>query len=222
MLVLCNPNGKHLILVNTNSKHIKNIDLLENPWKISIDKESGLAYVTLLMIDVIVNLDTRKFMKQFSCPGKVCGITTMKDGLALGGDRKIYLSSREGDVIKTLNVGKGMIHSLCFQFNTFVCCAANEGMVHIVKTNGDILFSKRIAGMTGPVDITMDNAGLLYIVDYKINTLVSINQDGSLKDVLVDGHGLNKPYALQFSRDFSKLYVSNRGSYEIIVYSCKY
>lgn len=73
--------------------------------------------------------------------------------------------------------------------------------MHKIKTSGDIVFSKEVTGIIGPIDITIDNGGLLYIVDWKTKKLVRVTQDGSLKDVLVHRRGLNQSYSLQFSRD---------------------
>lgn len=89
-----------MLLVSPDEKHIQNIDLPQKPFQITLDTRSCLAYVTLPLMSSVgfVNICSRKFMKQFSCPGKVYGITTMRDGLAMGGERKIYLSSREAIV----------------------------------------------------------------------------------------------------------------------------
>lgn len=135
---------------------------------------------------------------------------------------KVYLCSDEGKIKRTLSVGTQIIHSIYSTSTSFACCEGSTRVVTIVKNNGEILFSKSIPGCESPINSQIDRSGCLYIVDWKANQLVRLIQDGSVKDVLLRNDILEKPHALAFSRDFSKLYIANHGTHEIFAFACKY
>ena len=107
--------------------------------------------------------------------------------------------------------------------NLYVGNAVDNKLVVITSTaNGAevIITGKQL---TGPTGLSFDSSGNLYLVNFKDNTLCKLEFSNTTTatstELALVGSQLNKPCATTFNSDFTKLFIANQGSNNILLVS---
>jgi sugar lactone lactonase YvrE len=94
--------------------------------------------------------------------------------------------------------------------------------VYCIKKDGSNVFTFCSPYLKGPNGIDIDRQGNVYVVGRKSNML-RLSPDGQNSDIITKKEdGISDPFTLCFSRDFKKLFVSNKSGTQVVVYNCEY
>ncbi|CAC5411857.1 unnamed protein product [Mytilus coruscus] len=217
-LFLCNWNGSTLFVMSDKGKTLAIIQMDGKQWGIAIDEDKNTAWVTLPNIQSVqvVDIVTTKKGRLIKIPSSDCdvyGIAIIGDEIAVGGYGKIYIISKTGDLMKTLDVrDSNDIYSISVGLKHQLYYAQAE-------TNISSLKSIRLDGTVEPISaedtvnviaVQSDKIGNAYFLEYQTANLKLFSfEDKSLKTILTSNDGLHTPYGLAFSKDWSKLFISN-------------
>lgn len=152
------------------------------------------------------------------------GIALIENQIAVSGYGKIYIINRMGDLKKTIDVEKrdyihsisaGKTHQLYYaQANSVV---SDLKFVRLDGTFGSNFVEDKIRLVDVKTD-EFENAYFLKHLESSLNFLSF--EDKSLKTILTKNDGLHNPYGFAFNTDFSKLFISNYLSGEILIFAC--
>ncbi|CAC5369293.1 unnamed protein product [Mytilus coruscus] len=148
-------------------------------------------------------------------------------GITAGHDR-IYIGGKDG-IIKTLNINGTILKSmqpgsehiyfmlyddihdqLIVRYNNKVLC---------VNSDGTPVYSKDVSGVAG---VTRDRQGNIYFGGYITSNIQRLSSDWeNCEEILNKDDGINVPYGMCFTNDFTKLFVINNNFKSVYVYKCK-
>jgi hypothetical protein len=95
--------------------------------------------------------------------------------------------------------------------------------VYCIKKDGSKVFTFSSPYLKGPTGIDNDRQGNAYVVGRKSNNILRLSPDGQNSDIIMKKEdGISDPFTLCFSRDFKKLFVSNKNGTQVVVYNCEY
>ncbi|CAG2210974.1 unnamed protein product [Mytilus edulis] len=224
-LFMCNNAGSSLFVMSDKGKPLATIQMKGRQWGIALEEDSNTAWVTLPDTQHVQTIDivTMKKGRLIKVPHACYGIAIIDDQLAVGGDGKIYIISKSGDLQKTLDVENYSVHSISVGHKQ-----------NLYYAQADIGISKlKYIGLDGTVAIVSaedtrsvigvqsDRMGNVYFLEYQASSMKLFSiKDKSLKTILTTQDGLHKPYGFAFSRDLSKLFVSNYSAGELLVFLC--
>ncbi|CAG2246529.1 unnamed protein product [Mytilus edulis] len=168
----------------------------------SMDHTSNMKFIQT------VDIATMKKEQLIKVPEQCYGIAIIDDQIAVGGYGKIYIISKTGDLKKTLDVGGRTVHSISVgQNNQFYFAQADMGKSTLKSVGLDGTVTSVSAEETqGVIAVKGDRIGNVYFLVYQASNLKLFSfEDKSIKTILTTTDGLNTPYDLAFSKDFSKL-----------------
>ncbi|CAC5361401.1 unnamed protein product [Mytilus coruscus] len=223
-LFLCNQAGNNLYVMSDKGQQLATIQMDGKQWGIAM--EENLAWITLQGINSIQTVDivTMKKGQPIKLPENCYGIALVVDQIAVGGYGKIYIISKTGDLKKTLDVRESTVHSISVGLKHQLYYAqANRGKSTLKSVGLDGTFTSISAEDTYHViDVETDRIGNAYLLEFNAAKFKLFSfEDKSIKTMLTTNDGLNKPYGFAFSKDFSKLFISNYNTSEILVFLCK-
>jgi DNA-binding beta-propeller fold protein YncE len=213
-LLLCNNRSSDIMVLSDDGKHLNDIGLEGKPWGIVVVPDKEEAIVTLPRKDFIqiINTSTMRAEQKIKVPVECCGIVVIDNDIVLGNEGVIYLINREGERLNTINVGKGFMFSLyCGKDKTLYCCDTYNHTLYGIKRDGTILFSFTSDDFRKPIGVAAAANGNLYITAYLSNNVHCFTPDGKHKGIMLKNEdGLDRPYAIAFSKKSFKVFIVNR------------
>jgi DNA-binding beta-propeller fold protein YncE len=212
-LLLCNWRSTEVMVLSNDGKQLNDIGLEGKPWGIVVVPDKEEAGVTLPDENFIqiINTSTMRAEQKIKVPVKCYGITLIDNDIVLGNEGVIYIINREGQRLKTIKVGKGIMFSLyCGKDKTLYCCDANKDTLYGIKQDGTIMFSFSSGDFRRPIGVAAAVNGNLYVTAHVSNNVHCFTPDGKHKGIMLKKKGgLNTPYVIAFSKKSSKLFIVN-------------
>ncbi|VDI20781.1 Hypothetical predicted protein [Mytilus galloprovincialis] len=223
-LFLCNYTGSNLYVVSDKGQQLATIQMDGPQWGIAMEEEANSAWVTLPAKQSVQAVDVVTMKKKgqlIKLPGQCYGIALIDDQIAVGCFGKIYIMSKTGEIKKTLDVKNGStIYSISVG-NKQQLYYAQLLELKSIRLDGTIT-SVSAEYTSSVIDVKTDRIGNAYFLEYHAaNFKLFSFKDKSVKTILTTNDGLNMPYGFAFSKDLSKLFISNYPSREISVFLCK-
>ncbi|XP_063397814.1 uncharacterized protein LOC134682169 [Mytilus trossulus] len=224
-LFLCNWSGFSLFVMSDKGKQLATIQMDEKQWGIAMEEDNNTAWVTLPDIQSVQTVDivTLKKGQLIKLPERCHGVALMDDQIAVGGYGKIYMISKTGVLKKTLDVGGSSVDSLLVRQKHHLYFAQANTRKSTLKSVG---LDGTVASVSdehthGMIDVKGDTIGNVYFLEYQASNLKLLSfEDKSLKTILTTKDGLQSPYGFAFSKDFSKIFISNYSAGELLVFVC--
>lgn len=164
--------------------------------------------------------------RQIKVPGKCNGIALIGEEIAVGGNGKIYIISKTGDLMKTIKVEGSYVHSISVgqnhQLHYVQADIANSKLKCVSLEDETVTYISTMC-TNRKIDIKADRLGNVYALERQSNFKLFCVDGKTRKTMLTTGDGLNNPYNFAFSADLSKLFISNfveNKNSEILVYDC--
>ena len=222
-LLLCNWRSTNVMVLSNDGKHLNDIDLEGEPWRIVVvpDKEEAIFTLPDENFIQIINTSTMRAEQKIKVPVKCYGITLIDNDIVLGNRGEIYIINREGERLNTIKVGKGYMFSLyCGKDKTLYCCDTNNDTLYGIKQDGTILFSFSSGDFRGPIGVSAAANGNLYVTAYESNNVHCFTPDGKHKGIMLKNEdGLNTPYVIAFSKKYSKVFIVNHMEKSVLRFS---
>jgi DNA-binding beta-propeller fold protein YncE len=222
-LLLCNRITTDVMVLSEEGKQLNDIDLEGKPWGIVVVPDKGKVIVTLPDKNFIqiINTTTMRAEQKIMVPVKCYGITLIDNDIVLGNRGVLYIINREGKRLNTIKVGKGYMHSLyCGKDKTLYCCEADNDKFYGIKQDGRIMFSFSSGEFRRPIGVASAANGNLYVTAYVPSNVHCFTPDGKHKGIMLKKEdGLNRPYGIAFSKEFSKVFIVNYQEKSVIRFS---
>ncbi|CAG2224319.1 unnamed protein product [Mytilus edulis] len=207
--------------------HIQECTLADYAWGMAIIPGTNEAVVTLPLIKSVqfVNITSLVPGKVLKVSDRCQGVAVIKNMIILGGIGKVHFCSMEGSLLKTVDVGRGCLHSLkANKTGMIYCCEAKGDTLYCIDINGAVIFQYSSPEFKGPIDIALDGKENLYVTTWGTNKLHRLSKDGKLIDIVLKKEdGLNEPYAVAFNKNYTKLYIANGlgiENKEVLIFDC--
>ncbi|XP_052075577.1 uncharacterized protein LOC127713018 [Mytilus californianus] len=229
-LFVCNHFNSSLFVMSDKGKTLETVQMDGKQWGIAMEEDKNTVWVTLPQKQSVQSVDMltmkkRRLIKVPSCDSHlyVYGIAIIDEQIAVGGFGKIHIISKTGDLKKSLEVGKSLVYSISVGHTHQLYYAqadTGKSTLKSVKLDGTIA-SICAEGIENMTDFKSDKLGNVYILESTSSNLKLFSfENKSLKTILTSKDGLKGPYGLAFSKDFSKLFISNCTAGEILVFLC--
>ncbi|XP_063427115.1 E3 ubiquitin-protein ligase TRIM71-like [Mytilus trossulus] len=230
-LILCKDgiDGNNVSMWTETGQHIKSCTADGRPFGIAIVPGTNEGVVTLSNAKSIqfINLTTvttgRLIAIDVSCPN---GVAVIRDSVYVGSnDGKVsIINLTSGKCQKTLKIGRTFITAVIAfvkdRDERLYCCEyGGANLVSCIKLDGTRVFS---CPVYGPMTLALDSKGSLYVTGYDSNDLHRISPDGKVDDIILkNSDGLNQPLAVAFNNTYTRLYISNAGAKNVMIFNCK-
>jgi DNA-binding beta-propeller fold protein YncE len=222
-LLLCNRMSTDVMVLSDDCKHLNDIGLEGKPWGIVVvpDKEEASVTFPDENFIQIINTSTMRAEQKIKVPVKCYGITLIDNDIVLGSKGVVYIINRKGKRLKTFKVGKGCMLSLyCGKDKTLYCCDTNNNTLYGIKHDGTILFSFSPGDFRGPIDVSPDANGNVYVTAWVSNNVHCFTPDGKYKGIMLKKEdGLNTPRVIAFSKKSSKVFIVNHQEKSVLRFS---
>ena len=207
-LLLFNWHSTDIMVLSKDVRQLTYIGLGGKPCGIVVvpDKEEAIVTLQKKNFIQIINTSTMKAEQMIIVPVECFGITLIDNDIVLGSKGVIYIINREGQRLKTINVGKGTMYSLyCGKDKTLYCCDTDNHTLYGIKQDGTIVFSFTSDDFRRPRGVAAAANGNLYVTAHASNNVHCFTPDGQHKGIMLKKEdGLNTPYVIAFSKNFLK------------------
>jgi uncharacterized protein YjiK len=152
--------------------------------------------------------------------GEECrGITAVKDKIYIGGEDKVLILNTDGLRLREIKTDGGIISSLLYNERNDQLLLRQDDELCCINLDGHAIYRYDIEGSEG---LAVDRQGHVYISGRNSNDIHRLSPDGTFRDIILNKHdGVDWPYGITFSNDFTKLFIINDGGEAVLVYSCK-
>jgi DNA-binding beta-propeller fold protein YncE len=212
-VLLCNKRSTDVMVLSDDGKHLNNIGLEGKSWEIVVvpDKEEAIVTLPDENFIQIINTSTMRAEQKIMVPVQCYGITLIDNDIVLGNKGVIYIINREGERLKTINVGEGTMYSLyCGKDRTLYCCETDNHKFYGIKQDGTIMFSFSSGDFIGPLGVAAAANGNLYVTAWETNNVHCFTPDGKHKGIMLkEKNGLHGPCVIAFSKKSSKVFIVN-------------
>ncbi|XP_063397812.1 E3 ubiquitin-protein ligase TRIM45-like [Mytilus trossulus] len=225
-LFMCHRNGFDLFVMSEKGLQLATVQMGESQWGIAMEEDNNTAWVTLPDIKSIQTVDIATMQKGplIKVPEQCYGIAIIDDQIAVGGFGKIYIINKTGDLKKTLDVGGTAVNSLSVGKKNqlyFVQADIGNSKLKYIGLDGTVA-SISAEDTHDVIGVLSDRIGNVYFLEFRASNIKLFSfEDKSMKTILTSKDGLNDPRGFAFSKDWSKLFVSNYTAGEILAFSCK-
>jgi sugar lactone lactonase YvrE len=219
-----------LRMYNKDGKFVKECKLGGNAWDISYHKQSGRIVVALQDSGV-------QFVDNFIAQTKISiqsitdcrGVTWVEDHVYVCGsdsndDGRIIILDSNGQHISSISSisSIGRVYYIHHRDNNIYYTDYKQNVYCIKKDESNVLtFSS--PDLRKPDGMDTDRQGNAYVVGRGSNNIIRLSPDGQNSDIIIKKeHGISDPLTHCFSKDFKKLFVSNQGGEQVVVYNCEY
>jgi sugar lactone lactonase YvrE len=219
-----------LRMYNKDGKFVKESKLGGNAWDISYHKQSGRIVVALQDSGV-------QFVDNFIAQTKISiqsitdcrGVTWVEDHVYVCGsdsndDGRIIILDSNGQHISSISSisSIGRVYYIHHRDNNIYYTDYKQNVYCIKKDESNVLtFSS--PDLRKPDGMDTDRQGNAYVVGRGSNNIIRLSPDGQNSDIIIKKeHGISDPLTHCFSKDFKKLFVSNQGGEQVVVYNCEY
>jgi uncharacterized protein Yka (UPF0111/DUF47 family) len=225
-LLLCDYSSGKLVTVYYPSRnYMKTIDVSYPPWDIAIIHKTHRAVVTFTNKKIqFINLQTftqddKLITIQNSTA--IYGITSTSDNIIVGDTRRIHCLDTEGIYLRTIPLSTGpSAHYLSICHNNQIYHSTHSS-INCVKWDGTEVFSYKIPNEWDHRKIAIDRNGKVYVPGRTTNTIQRLHSDGTVDCVVLNVEdGVEQPLSICFNKSCDKLYLANKNSSVVHVYSC--
>jgi hypothetical protein len=200
-----------------------------NAWDISYHKKSGRIAVTLRsngiqFVDKFIAQTTISVNYLADC---TC-VTWVDDKVYVieydtNGRGSIHILDSNGKHISSI-FGISSINRACYihhRDNNIYYTDCNK--VSCITKDGSNVFTFCSPDLKCADGIDTDRQRNVYVVGRTSNNILRLSPDGQNSDIIMKKEdGIIDPLTLCFSRDFKKLFVSNKSGTQVVVYNCEY
>lgn len=226
MLLLCDHGCYEVFVYNEMNQYIRSVQMSSSPWDITVIRNKPTAVVTF---------GTRKIqfidLKKLS-PGKqitittnnanLLGITSTSDNIMVGGTGLIYILDIEGNMLSAVNFKSETITYIHYLETRKQFYCTDFDNASCIKKDGTQAFSCSIKNEENHRTITTDQHDNVYLVGRYTRKIQRLHSNGTPdRVILAKDCCINEPLALCFNKTYDKLYISNYGCREILVFNCK-
>jgi hypothetical protein len=228
-LLLCDVscvNSKLVAVYYPSGKYMKTINVSYRPWDIAIIPRTHRAVVTFGDKRKIQFINLQTFTqddKLIIIPNStaIYGITSTSDNIIVGDTRRIHCLDTEGTYLRTIPLSTGpAAHYLCIGHNNQIYHSTHSS-INCVKWDGTEIFSYNIPNEWDHRKIAIDRNGKVYVPGRSTNTIQRLHSDGTVDCVVLNVEdGVEQPLSICFNKSCDKLYLANKNSSVVHVYSC--
>ena len=218
-----------LRMFSKDGKFVKECKLGGTAWDISYHKMSGRIVVALQFngIQFVHNLIAQTTISVQNI-NRCLGVTWVDDNVYFCGcdsiDRgRVNILDSNGQYIHGIRSISSIstVNYLHHRDNNIYYTDYNK--VYCIEKDGLYVFTFGSPDHKGADGIDTDRQGNVYVVGRVSNNILRLSPDGQNSDIIMkEVDGISDPVTLCFSRDFKKLFVSNKGGERVVVYNCEY
>lgn len=224
-LLLCGGGKCNIIVCTFEGKHLQECKTAGEPWDIAIIHDGeGKAVTTLPYLYAIqfINTNSMAAGKLVKFEWRVYGIAALNKQIIVGGKNCLQILNTDGIKQSEVNVPS---------MNVFYIHPRENGdlyysdctYVYCMKPDGRHAFCQDVSTLESPRNIITDNRGNLLVAGHRSDNLHRLSSDGIAIDVpLSKKDGITGPFAICFSKDKKKLFVSNDNGKIIHVFDSIY
>ena len=217
-LFICNyhSSDRKVYIYKDCNTYEDEISFTSRPYGITVVPCTDKAVVTLPAEDSIQFINTTNKKVKI---GDTChGVTAVKDKIYLGGNNKVIILDINGSRVKEVQTDGGYSCGLFYNERNDQMLVRQSGRLCCINLDGQVIYEY---GILGGIGQAVDRQGHVYISGYKTNDIQRLSPDGTFRDIVLSKRdGISGPWGLTFNKDFTKLFVINRGK-SALVYSCK-
>jgi hypothetical protein len=215
-----------LRMYSKDGQYVKECKLGGTAWDISYHKKSGRIVVALRSKCI-------QFVDNFVPHPKISvqninycfGVTWVDDNVYVSGCDSnvkggINILDSNGQHISSISSISSVLYIHHRENNIYYTDINN---VYCIKKDGSNVFIFSSPDLRGTHGIDTDRQGNVYVVGFGSNNILRLSPDGQNSDIIMrKGDDICNPRAICFSRDFKKLFVSNKYGKKVVVYNCEY
>jgi len=229
-LLLCDHHltKSNLVAVYYPSgKYMKKIDVSYPPWDIAIIPGTHRAVVTFGNKKIqFINLQTfTQDAKLITIPNStiyISGIASTSDNIIVGDNGRIHCLDTEGTYQRTITLSTGTsTRYLSIGGDNNQIYYTTESSINCVNWYGTEVFSYKIPNEKNHRKIAIDPNGNVYVTGRNTNTIQLLHSDGTVDCIILSVEdGVKQPLSICFNKSCDKLYLANKNSSVVHVYSC--
>ncbi|CAC5424236.1 unnamed protein product [Mytilus coruscus] len=212
-----------LLSYSENGKYINECKLGGDAWDVSFHSTSGNVVVALQEngIQLVNNFTPGRVVK---CKNAVWGVLSGNENIFVGDTKgNLHIFSSELRHLKALKIGRNDFYYVHYRRNKIYISEPISDVVHCINDNGSPIFNFTSSTLEMPNGIATDRPGNVYVVGCDSNNIHRLSKNGKKSEVLLGPvDGLKDPSAICFSKDYSKLFLSNEDGASVYVYECQY
>lgn len=210
-------------------EHLQDCTLASEPWGIVTIPVTSEAVVSLPNKSSIQFLNTTdmKTGKLIVVPSASYGITVINDRIVLGAKGQVYFINRVGHCLQTIDVESDFLRSLCTgRGEAIYCCQpTTEPNLICINHDGATIFTYSSPSCDGPIGVTSDARGNLYVTAWKSNSLLRMSPDGQLSNIILKKEdGLNAPCGVAFNMSYTKMFIGSNfhDGNGVLIFNCAF
>lgn len=227
-LLLCDRILEHnkVLVYNEMNQQITSVQMSSGPWDITVIPNKPTAVVTfgtkrIQFIDVKELSPGNLLTLATKCP-HLQGITSTSANIMVGGTGHIYILDIKGKMLNVINVHSEGISYIYYNKTMQQFYYTDGRNACCIKQDGKHIFSCSIKDEKDNRSVTSDHHGNVYTVGRYTGKIQRLYPDGTPDRVILNKDcGIHEPLALCFNKTYDKLYISNFGNSEILVFKCK-
>ncbi|XP_052090370.1 uncharacterized protein LOC127727023 [Mytilus californianus] len=132
--------------------------------------------------------------------------------------RKLTVFDITGKHQKTMET-EFVIDYMCVNKNVIYCTNYCTNRVFALTTEGIPVFSHELTSLKGPVGVTVDKRGLVYVAGWLSNNIHQFDEEGNLLTIIgTEKDDIYRPMGLSYNSEEDCLMVINKGCISISVY----
>jgi DNA-binding beta-propeller fold protein YncE len=223
-LLLCNRQSSHkkVYIYKDYKTYEDEISFTSLPYCITVVPCTDKAVVTLPHEGSIQFINTTNNTKDNKIKiGEECwGVTAVKDKIYIGGTYKVLILNTDGSCVREITTDDDINYNLLYnERNDQLLLRQDGGRLCCMNLDGHVIYRYDISGNLG---LAVDQQGHVYISGYDSDDIHRLSPDGTFRDIVLSEHdGVDGPGGITFNNDFTKLFIINRESKTVLVYSCK-
>jgi hypothetical protein len=225
-LLLCNFHSSHkkVYIYKDYKTYEDEISFTSEPLCITVVPCTDKAVVTLPNEESIQFINTTNNTKDKKIKiGVWCGgVTAVKDKIYIGGKDKVLILNTDGSRVREIITDGGFNFNLLYNERNDQLLLRQSGRLCCINLDGHIIYRYNISGSRG---LAVDRQGHVYLSEFISNNIHRLSPDGTLLYIVLSKHdGVLAPWGITFNKDFTKLFIMNRGTLggkAVLVYSCR-
>ncbi|XP_052072736.1 uncharacterized protein LOC127710814 [Mytilus californianus] len=212
-----------LLSYSKNGKYINECKLGSDAWDVSFHSTSGNVVVALQEngIQLVNNFTPGRVVK---CKNAVFGVSSGNENIFVGDTKgNLHIFSSELRHLKALKFGRDDFYYVHYRRNKIYISEPISDVVHCINDDGSPIFNFTSSTLEMPNCIATDRPGNVYVVGRDSNNIHRLSKNAKKSEVVLGPEdGLKDPSAICFSKDYSKLFLSNEDGASVYVYECQY
>jgi sugar lactone lactonase YvrE len=205
---------------------MKRIVVRYPPWDIVIIPRTHRAVLTFGEKKRIQFINLQTFTqddKLITIPNSIniVGIASTSDNIIVGDLGRIHCLDTEGTYLRIITVPTGSNTQYLSIGHNNQIYYSTWSSINCVNWDGTEVFSYKIPNEKGHRKIAIDRNGNVYVAGYHTNIIQRLHSNGTVDCVVLNERDeVKQPVSICFNNSCNKLYMANRNSRVVHVYSC--